>query len=328
MGLNKNIKIIINYWLGPLLFVLLSYSLYLQIANKPDLPMRWQQIKEAAHNPMLWLIVLLMFLNWGIEAKKWQILVAPLEKINLLTAFKSVLAGCSVTMLTPNRVGEYGGRILYIKPHNRLKAIAHNILGSMSQLFITLLMGICGLIYLKYFAAGNSKIYELLPAFAINTFLYLSIGITTLLILLYFRVGFIVKMIYRSGVLKKFVKYIEHLANFERKQLLRILFLSFFRYLVFILQYMLMLHILFVAIPAITCFWLLSVFYLAMVMAPSIGFTELPLRAAASVQILQLFSDNIAGMQAASLGIWLINLVTPAIIGSLLIFGLKIMKDK
>lgn len=65
-----------------------------------------------------------------------------------------------------------------------------------------------------------------------------------------------------------------------------------------------------------------------MVMAPSIGFTELPLRAAASVQILQLFSDNIAGMQAASLGIWLINLVTPAIIGSLLIFGLKIMKDK
>jgi len=62
-------------------------------------------------------------------------------------------------------------------------------------------------------------------------------------------------------------------------------------------------------------------------MAPTIGFTELPVRATASVELFKLYSSNIVGIQAAALGIWIINLVIPAIIGSLLIFGIKITKD-
>ena len=65
-----------------------------------------------------------------------------------------------------------------------------------------------------------------------------------------------------------------------------------------------------------------------MALAPTIGFTELPIRAAASVELLNLFSSNVIGIQAASLGIWLINLVVPAVAGSILIFGIKIMKEK
>jgi hypothetical protein len=67
---------------------------------------------------------------------------------------------------------------------------------------------------------------------------------------------------------------------------------------------------------------------LVMAMAPTIGFTELPIRAAASLQILQLFSNNLIGIQAASLGIWIINLVIPAVVGSLLILRIKIIKEK
>jgi hypothetical protein len=33
-------------------------------------------------------------------------------------------------------------------------------------------------------------------------------------------------------------------------------------------------------------------------------------------------------MQAAALGIWLINLVVPAVVGSILFLGIKIMKEK
>lgn len=83
-----------------------------------------------------------------------------------------------------------------------------------------------------------------------------------------------------------------------------------------------------VEIPMVLCFWLLTVFYLLITIAPTIGFAELPLRAAASVELLKIYSTNVVGIQAASLSIWIINLVLPAVIGSILILGLKIIKDR
>ena len=285
------------------------------------------QIKNSFKNPTLWFAFLLMFFNWGIEAKKWQILLNPLEKLSFTNCFKSVLAGCSITMLTPNRVGEYGGRILYVNEENRLDAIPLTILGSISQLFITVLMGTTGLIYLKYFDGGN-HLFNSLPAYTDDVLLYISASAAIFLILIYFRVELLVRLFNKIKFLKKIAIHIVLLNTFSRKQLLRILFLSFLRYMVFILQFILLLQVMQVEISFFTCFRLLTVFYLIMAIAPTIGFTELPIRAAASLEILQLYSNNLVGIQAASLGIWIINLVIPAIVGSLLILGIKILKDK
>jgi uncharacterized membrane protein YbhN (UPF0104 family) len=325
--LRKSIKILFNWFLGPLIFVILSWSLYKQIAQQPDLANRWLQIKQSLHAPALWLACLLVFVNWGIEARKWQILIKPLEKFSFLTAFKSVLSGCSITMLTPNRVGEYGGRILYVKEENRLDAIPLTILGSISQLFVTILMGTVGLLYLKFYSS-NPQIFTFLPAYTAEVLLAVSICAGIFLLLIYLRVSLLVNFLTRIPYLKKFVSHIILLNTFSRKQLLRILFLSFLRYTVFILQYILFLQAMQVQINFFTCYWLLTIFYLVMAMAPTIGFTELPIRAAASLQILQLFSNNLIGIQAASLGIWMVNLVVPAVVGSLLILRIKIIKEK
>ncbi|MDB5201855.1 MAG: hypothetical protein JWQ27_1264 [Ferruginibacter sp.] len=326
--MNKNIKIILNYFLGPVLFIVLSWNLYQQISHQPDLPQRWAQIKLSWHQASFWLVLLLMFVNWGLEARKWQLLMAPLEKFSFLKSYKSVLAGCSVTMLTPNRIGEFGGRIVYVQEEHRLSAISLTILGSISQLFITIIMGTTGLIVFRYFSQSDAVLFKLLPALAGDILVYVSIAVSAVLIFLYLRVGALASLLERVHFLKRFVKQIYLLHAFGRKQLLRILFLSFLRYLVFILQYILLLHVLQVDIAYVVCFWLLSVFYLVMAIAPTIGFIELPVRAAASVELLQLYSTNVIGIQAASLGIWLINLVIPAVAGSLLIFGIKIMKEK
>jgi uncharacterized membrane protein YbhN (UPF0104 family) len=325
--LRKSIKILFNWFLGPLIFIILSWSLYKQIAHQPDLANRWQQIKQSLHAPALWLACTLVFVNWGIEARKWQILIKPLENFSFFTAFRSVLAGCSITMLTPNRVGEYGGRILYVKEENRLDAIPLTILGSISQLFVTVLMGTAGLLYLKFYS-GNTQLFTFFPTYTAEVLLAVSICAAIFLLLIYLRVSLLVNFLGRIPYLKKFVSHIILLNTFSRKQLLRILFLSFLRYTVFILQYILFLQAMQVQISFFTCYWLLTIFYLVMAMAPTIGFTELPIRAAASLQILQLFSNNLIGIQAASLGIWIINLVVPAVVGSLLILRIKIIKEK
>jgi hypothetical protein len=149
--LNKRIKILVNYFLGPLLFIILSWSLYRQISNKPHLDVQWAQIKNSWTNWKFWLVIFLMFVNWGIEARKWQLLVKHIHRFSYYRSFKSVLSGCSVTMLTPNRVGEYGGRILYVEDGNRIKAISLTIVGSISQLLVTMMMGCLGLFFFRYF---------------------------------------------------------------------------------------------------------------------------------------------------------------------------------
>lgn len=269
-----------------------------------------------------------MLLNYGLEARKWQLLLLPLERISFITSFKAVLAGCSITMLTPNRIGEYGGRILYVQEHHRLRAISLNVLGSISQLLITILMGTAGLFYMKYFSASNTSATGDIPALLNSGLLAGSILVSILLTLFYLRIGWLIHLMEKVTFLTKALKYVKLLHQFGGKQLLRILFLSFLRYLVFILQYILLLKVMDVGITVLLSFWLLTVFYMIMAIAPTIGFTELPVRATASVELLKFYSVNILGIQAAALGIWLINLVLPAIIGSILILGIKITKDK
>ncbi|MEJ7589821.1 MAG: lysylphosphatidylglycerol synthase transmembrane domain-containing protein [Ferruginibacter sp.] len=326
--MSKSIKIFINYFFGPALFLVISWSLYKQISNQPDLQQRWEQIRVGWKNWKLWLVMLLLFVNWGIESKKWQLLISHLQRFSFLRAFKSVLTGCSVTMLTPNRIGEYGGRILYVEDEKKVKAISLSLVGSISQLLITMVMGCTGLLYLRYLSHNNQGGVAVLPVFWGDVLIYLSIGLTLVLLLFYLRLGWLVRTMERLPSLQKIVNHIRVLDEFNDYHLVQILFLSFVRYLVFVLQYVLMLQVMQVEIPVWLCFWLITVFYLVMAVAPSIGFIELPVRVTASWVILKLHTANELGVGTASFAIWLINLVIPAVIGSLLILSIKIVKEK
>ena len=310
------------------MFIVLSWSLYRQIVTQPDLPARWQQIQSSWQNPKFWVVVLLMVVNWGIESRKWQVLVNHLQPISLLRAFKSVLAGCSITMLTPNRVGEYGGRILYVEEGNRIKSISLAIVGSMSQLLVTMIMGCAGLVFLRYFSQQNGHPVNVLPDFWREALTYLSVSVTAVILLFYLRIGWLVRLMEKVPALSKPVRHIKVLDEFDGIQLLRVLSLSFGRYIVFVFQYILLLQVMHVEIDWWLCFWLITVFYLVMAIAPTAGFIELPVRISACWTILKIYTTNELGVGASALGIWLINLVIPAIVGSLLILSIKILKER
>ncbi|MBS1510701.1 MAG: flippase-like domain-containing protein [Bacteroidetes bacterium] len=326
--MNKSIKILVNYFLGPVIMVLLCWSLYSQLMQQHDLALRWQQVKQSWYSSEFIIVLVLMLVNWGIEARKWQVLVLHLQPVSLVRAFKSVLAGCSITMLTPNRIGEYGGRILFLKEEHRIKAISLNIVSSISQLLITMIMGCAGLIYLRFFSHNNPNALTVLPDFWGNVLIYFSISGTLLLFLFYIRLGWLVGLMEKLTVFNKIIRHIQVLDEFSASQLLRLLSLSLVRYLVFVLQYLLLLNVMHVDIDHTLNFWLITVFYLVMAVAPTIGFLELPVRAKASIEVMKLFSSNTLGIESAALAIWLINLVIPALIGSILILGIKIVKEK
>ena len=137
MQMNKNIKIFINYFLGPLLFAWLIYSIYRQVLKQPQLEESWFHIRQSFQSYKIVYLVLgllLIAVNWGLEAWKWMISVRTFYPVKFLQAFKAVLSGVSFSVTMPNRVGEYLGRIVYLPEGNRLKTISVTLVGSFAQL--------------------------------------------------------------------------------------------------------------------------------------------------------------------------------------------------
>lgn len=314
-----------------MLGIWLFYSLYLQIKAQPNLHESIELIKEAPFGAQawkFWLVIFLVFANWGLEAKKWKLLVMPVQKMNFSTALKSVLAGVALSLNTPNRIGEYGGRILYIKEGSRIKSITLSMAGSFSQLIITLIMGCGGLIFLLYFQTEHPGAVMGISVLWIEILLLISCIITALLILFFFRLSWLVRVIEKIPWAGKYVQYINVLEEFDPKLLLRLIFLSFFRYLVFVIQYVLLLQVLQVEVLWVHGFWTITILFFVMAIIPSFAIADLGIRGKFSTELLSVYSANTIGIIGTTFGIWFINLFIPALFGSILILSIKIFKDK
>jgi hypothetical protein len=327
--LNKNIKLFLNYFLGPVLFVWVCYSVWKQISNQPDLEKHLKNIYSASTGKEAWkllAVLVLMFVNWGIEARKWQVLLSGLHRISFLQSFKAILSGVAFSLNTPNRIGEYGGRVLFIPAENRIRAISLTIAGSFSQLLVTLSLGAAGLFFLSDEFA-RTEIFNALRIWmtVLKTLVIFAVVIG---FVIYFRLSWLIRGVEKLPGFERLVKHIAVLEGMNVTILLRVLALSLTRFMVFIIQYVLMLQLMQVEISWWQGFWSVSVLFLLLATIPTIALLELGLRWEYSIMLFSLFSTNIVGMYAAATGIWLINLVLPAMAGSLFLLGIRIYKSK
>lgn len=327
LRLSKNIKNILNYVVGPLVFCIVIFSIYQQVQRQPN----WQQSLNEVLGALdisslgkFLLVFLLMLLNWGIEARKWQLSLDHVQKVGLIQAFKGVLTGNTLALFTPNRVGEYVGRIIYVKEMNRLKAMPVTFVCSIAQVIITLVAGLTGMQFLREDAAIKGFHF-----YGFNAAWWLILLATFITLLVYFRLSMTVRWFEKLPFLKNLKQYLDVLMEFKATILLRILSLSLGRYTVFLLQYYLLFDMFGVDITLAQTIWSVSVVFLALAIIPSIAvFTDLGIRWKTSLELVTIYSANTVAILASSFAIWIINLVIPALMGALLILSVKLFSDK
>jgi len=326
---NKNIKIIFNYVLGPVVFIILAFSIYRQIQKQPDWKVSVAQLKDVLNSELKWLIlpvVLLMVVNWGLEARKWQLTLFNLQRLSFWKAFKAIFTGSTMASFTPNRTGEYVGRILYVEEGKRLQAVSLTFICSMAQLQVTLYAGLVGL--WSFTRSFGSIVNE--PQSTImwmNVLFYVVLTAAVVLTLFYFRLAWFIKVLHRWTGNAKIMRYIAVLEDCNATILVRVLSLSGVRYLVFIVQYYLLFKVFGVDVNWWQTLQSVSVLFLVLAILPSFTFlTDLGIRWKAGIEIVQLYSTNTIGIFAAAFTIWLVNLIIPALIGSLLISGIKVFR--
>ena len=326
MKLNKNIKIFLNYVLGPLLFAWLSFSIFKQINNQPHLEESWLNIKAAFGDERIVNLILafvLMFVNWSLEAMKWKLSVQHVQPVSFGKALKAIFSGVSFSVTTPNRMGEYIGRVLYMNEGNRLKVISLTILGSLSQLIVTMFFGLWALWILKpgILKAGLSGWSEWLSLVLITGLIAFAV-----LTVFYFRIGWLTKWIGKIPAIKKYIWLIHELETADTTLLVRLLSISILRYFVFATQYFLLFRFFGVEVDWWTSFWVTSLVFFIMAITPTIALFEVALKIVVTERIFSIFTDNTVGVDSVTTTIWFVNLVVPAAIGSLLILGIKLFK--
>jgi len=300
--------------LGKIIVLFLAYWYIYNWFKSVD----FEQVEFFSGNKLFFLVlvVLLSVANWGIEAKKWQFVVHDIQKISFVEAIKNVLVGIVLGMFTPNRVGEIGGRAVYLKKNNKLKGAIAASLGSLAQMTITVVVGILGFAVLLFF----------LDSFKMQYVNYLAISllvIAAFLIFLFFNLDKLVKFLSKIKFTQKILPKLKFLAKYSNEQLIKILLLSFFRYAVFVFQFYLLLLVFDVQIDFFIAIAGIFTVFLLMNILPNIVIADLGIRGSVSMFVLGQFATNIQGILLASFFLWIINILLPAFFGQILIIRTK-----
>jgi uncharacterized membrane protein YbhN (UPF0104 family) len=294
-----------------------TFIILRQVNQQQKLQEAWQLLISdwsATRIYIIGFVFFLMLCNWSVEAWKWKLLLKPLQHISFGRSLRSVFTGISISLLTPNRIGEYAGRIIYLQNDNKLKGIAVNMVSSFAQFIAASVFGIFGCVYYLLFQK---------PEWYLPYILIGSIIVLFLLSILYFKLDNCILWLEKFTILHKLSNYMQVVKTYNANLLLRIIIFSAGRYFIFACQYYFLLQAFQIQIAFAPA--LLSIFLIFWLMAiiPTIAIAELPIRAEMSYRILQVFSSNVIGIMSASVLLWLINLIIPALLGGIVLIGAK-----
>lgn len=261
---------------------------------------------------LLSIILIMMIINWLLEAIKWQNLVKNLEDISLWQSFKAVWTGVTIGTLTPNRIGEFGGRIIFLKRENRTIASGYTLYGDLSQFLVTFIFGLSSFLLIIYSSIKPAEIDSIDKIIIIVGFI--SIAIASII---YFKIKSILIILQKIRFIKKLVKRFDELESIDLKLKLSTLSLSSIRYLVFTTQFYFALLFFGIEISYFDALISISSVYLAATIIPNIPFAELGIRLSFSIVFIGIYTNDIGAILMASLLIYFINVAIPTLIGGI-----------
>lgn len=245
------------------------------------------------------LILLFTLINWFLEILKWKSLVSSVSNISFFQAAKQSLASLTASLLTPNRIGEYGAKAVYYSKPYRPKILMLNFLGNSYQMLMTLLFGFAGLLIL-----GDHFTFQAIP------FSY-SMGFLGALILL-----FTTLIIFRKKWINTFRTSIDDFLKIRFSIHKTALLYSGGRYVIFSHQFYLFLIFFGVDINYGTAIPVIMTMYLISSVIPGFVLFDWLVKGSVAVTLFRLFGVNDIVILSITASMWILNFALPAFIGS------------
>ena len=250
-------------------------------------------------------IFLFTFFNWFLEIVKWKTLVSTVENISFFEASKQSLSSLTASLLTPNRIGEYGAKAIYYLKNERYKILFLNFLGNFNQMFVTVLFGLFGSFFLINFLPFSIKFSQL----QING----SLSILVLLLL--------------ASLNKLGKKYLQKIVSKLREITTKIYFqtfgYSFFRYLIFSHQFYFLLFLFGADIDYFNAMPIIFTMYLLASIIPSFVVFDWLIKGSVAISLFGVFHINEMLILSITSIMWMANFAFPSLIGSYFVLTFK-----
>lgn len=302
--LNDAIKVII--------FIGLGIVLYHQVFKNhhfSDVLKTFKESFQAKKAHLLILTIFLMGINWFIEAVKWRILISQLRYASWLKIFKGILFGITFSLFTPNRIGEFGGRVMAFK-HNRIPALVATLVGSFSQIVMNLSLGSTALmVYLIKFSDIDFFLKVVFAFFYMLLLLAISF--------IYYNLDIVGGVLLKIPVIKKMKNHLNEINRFNINTLFTLQWLSGLRYLIYCIQYLALIKFFGVKIGTFEGLILVSCIFFVQTIMPSLAIIDIALRSSIAIFFLDNFTQSELGVGIATFSLWLINLIIPGIFGAI-----------
>jgi len=284
------------------------YFIYDRLANNEQLD--WKRFTDTLQGPqsalLIFIILLLTFLNRFLEILKWQNLVSYLQPLSLGKAAGQVLAAVTAAIFTPNGIGEYAAKALYYKKEQARTIIFLNLICNGVQLIIAVLAGVIGL-------SVFNMIYNVIP---IRTLLIIGAALAGIIVIVFSTR----KITIRGYSLQKLGEKITELPKvIHRKNNI----LALLRYLSIIHQHYFIFLLFGVDIPYPVMISAIAGIYFLGSSLPTFQFLDFAVRGSVAVFFFGIIGVNEWIVVFAATLQWLLNIVIPVSIGSYFVFRFK-----
>jgi uncharacterized membrane protein YbhN (UPF0104 family) len=302
------------------ILVLAAVFIFFKLSDNQNLDNFEKLISGLSRQKVVTVLVsvfLLMLLNWLLESLKWQYLISPMLKINVRQSVESVFCGLTLAVFTPNRIGEYGGRVFFLPPRKRVIGAIAMAIGAIGQMVVT---NVLGAIAIFWFVGQYVEM---------NFWLYYGIGLLAIIyclffLLLYFNISFLLALLKNLKFLRKFERFFKILARYRTRELVRVFVYSILRFIVFTSQYCLVINLLIPGIPMFQTIMMVCILFFIQSALPSLDLLDVGVRTMTATYFFSFITNNDVAIIAATASIWLVNLIIPAILGSVFVFKLNV----
>jgi len=264
--------------------------------------------------------VVLMLVNWLLEVVKWRYLASKLERISFWQSFQSVFCGLTWAIFTPNRIGEYGGRVLFLQPQNRAKGAVAMGVGLFAQLVLTSV-------------AGSLSIAWFICKF-LSTPLTVQFGVWLLAIIyaagfviLYFNVKWIDALVGKIKFLARIKPFFEVLEHYSTRELCIVLLNSLARFIIFTSQYIILMKLTLPELPLLSMILIFFFLFFGGGALPTLDIFDFSVRSFVASNLYSYITTQEIAVMAIVSCIWFVNLILPAIFGSIFVFKINFFGD-
>ena len=261
---------------------------------------------------IVFLLVLSIF-NWFFEIVKWQYLVKTVKKISFRDALEQSLGGLTASLITPNRIGDYGAKAVYFAKQFRKRIVLLNLLGNMAQMTITTIFGVVGLIVFV-------NRYQI----EVDYYRVARFGFILLLISLFAVFGIKHKRFSIKGY--SIHRIVEYIKNIAFKVHVTNLFFALIRYLIFSFQFYYLLTIFGVEVDYTKSMVLITSMYFLASIVPSISIFDVVIKGSVAVFLFGYVQVNELTILSIITLMWLLNFAIPGLFGSYFVLNFKLPK--